>query len=379
MFAQTYKNILPMGIRKRNGNISYEKLFLESFQWNSKLKIMKSKIILMMLFGLTINMAYSQNKKKQIEILNNRVDSLNSILVLERNTYIQKEIESVNQLSTLQKQLESLNTSLTKSKEELSKKEIELKNSNQELMNKLMEIKVLESQVNELNGKLEQFSLNSKIEIIDAPSFSISNSEIIKITDSKMIDPCPIDEMMLHEDGICVKNVTKITYFRKGNAIRFFACVGYAFLGRRTSIGHSGFVLAEYKNSKWIFIDFLQVQYDKNDAESLEIQNQYILGINSFAYEGTYDFHIGGGDHSSGTYIVGFIDDKISLLLEELSGENNGLGGGGYDKPLIAWYYNYKPLPSNNQVFNLERKFYNLDKPVKKKILKYNPKSMKFE
>lgn len=339
---------------------------------------MKSKIILMMLFGLTINMAYSQNKKKQIEILNNRVDSLNSILVLERNTNIQKEIESVNQLSTLQKQLESLNTSLTKSKEELSKKEIELKNSNQELMNKLMEIKVLESQVNELNGKLEQLSLNSKIEIIDAPSFSISNSEIIKITDSKMIDPCPIDEM-LHEDGICVKNVTKITYFRKGNAIRFFACVGYAFLGSRISIGHSGFVLAEYKNSKWIFIDFLQVQYDKNDAESLEIQNQYILGINSFAYEGTYDFNIGGGDHSNSTYIVGFIDDKISLLLEEFSGENNGLGGGGYDKPLIAWHYNYKPIPSNNEVFAIEREYYNQDKPVKKKILKYNPKSMKFE
>lgn len=336
-----------------------------------KLKNMKSKIILSFYACFILSMAYSQNKKEQIEILNNRVDSLNGILISDRNTNNQKEIEYKELMTTLQIQVED-------SKKELLKKSTEIKVLENDEMEKENLISELTKQVDELKMKLEQLSLNSKIEIIDAPSFSISNPYLIEITDSKMINPCPIDEMLL-EDGICVKNVTKITYFRKGNAIRFFACVGYAFLGSRISIGHSGFVLAEYKNSKWIFIDFLQVQYDKNDAESLEIQNQYILGINSFAYEGTYDFNNGGGDHSSGTYIVGFIDDKISLLLEEFSGENNGLGGGGYDKPLIAWHYNYKPLPSNNQVFNLERKYYNLDKPVKTKILKYNPKSMKFE
>jgi hypothetical protein len=38
MFAQTYKNILPTGIRRRNGMIGKEKLFLETFQQNLKLK-----------------------------------------------------------------------------------------------------------------------------------------------------------------------------------------------------------------------------------------------------------------------------------------------------------------------------------------------------
>lgn len=328
-----------------------------------------------MLFGLTINMAYSQNKKKQIEILNNRVDSLNSILVLERNTNIQKEIESVNQLSTLQKQLESLNTTLTKSKEELSIKEIELNNSNQELMNKLMEIKVLKSQVNELKMKLEQQSLNSKIEIIDAPNFSIPNPYLIEITDSKMINPCPEMEYVIGSE-ICKKEVTRITYLKKGNVTRLFACVGYSYDGCHYCPGQNGFVLAEYKNSNWTIIDFLQCQdYDGGWGNSFEIRDQFLLGKNSFAYNCS-SCNGGFGYNGCEGFIVGFIDDKISVLLQGISEENNHASG---EEPIIAWQYNYKPISSDNQVFNLERKYYNLDKPVETKILKYNSQSMKFE
>lgn len=217
--------------------------------------------------------------------------------------------------------------------------------------------------------------IDLKIEIIDAPSFSISNSYLIEITDSKMINPCPIGTS-LHEDGICVKNVTKITYFRKGNAIRFFACVGYSYDGCHYCPGQNGFVLAEYKNSNWTIIDFLQCQdYDGGWGNSFEIGDQFLLGKNAFAYNCSSCNGAQGNDWCDG-FIVGFIDDKISVLLQGTSGENNQASG---EEPVIVWHYDYKPISSDNQLFELERKYYEFYKLVGTKILKYNSQSMEFE
>lgn len=104
---------------------------------------------------------YSQSKKEQIEVLANRVDSLNRVLNLTRITNNQKELAYKEQISTLQKQFEDLNNSLTKAKEELLKKEVEINTSNQELKNKLLEITVLKNQI---NGKETQIA-NLKLEL----------------------------------------------------------------------------------------------------------------------------------------------------------------------------------------------------------------------
>jgi hypothetical protein len=135
---------------------------------------------------------FSQSKKEQIEILTNRVDSLNNVLKTDRNLNNQKELEYKEQISSLQKQLENLNGTLIKTKEELAKKDVELKKSNQELLNKSMEINVLENQINEkeeqiatlnsqvkeLKVKLESLSLHSKT---DAQFNSTSHSKVFSI------------------------------------------------------------------------------------------------------------------------------------------------------------------------------------------------------
>ena len=224
--------------------------------------------------------------------------------------------------------------------------------------------------------KLEQFSVNSKIEIIAAPSFSISNSEIIEITDSRMIDPCPSTNV-LGEEGpeICKKQVTKVTYFKLGNEIRFFACVGYSFDGAHFEPGQDGFVLAEYLNSKWTVIDFLQVQHDGCWGNSLEIENQFILGQNSFGY---YFISCGTAQGFTGctSYIVGFVNDKIAVSLNEISSEDNL---GESVKPIINWKYQYKPIPSENQCYSIERKYFKLEKFIESKILNFNSGLMKYE
>ena len=132
--------------------------------------------------------SFSQSKKEQIEILTNRVDSLNTVLKTERNSNHQKEIEYKEQISTLQKQLEDLNNSLTKTKEDLVKKEVEINTSNQELKNKLFEITVLKNQINEkeklvinLGNQIDELKIkldNSKSPNNSGESNTTLNSDI---------------------------------------------------------------------------------------------------------------------------------------------------------------------------------------------------------
>lgn len=339
----------------------------------------------------------SQSKKEQIEILNNRVDSLNRVLGSERNTNNQKEVDHKEQISSLQIQLENLNSAILKTKKELANKDVELNKINQESQNKSMEIIVLENQIKEkeeqianlkiqvevLKVKQEQVSFDSKIEIINPPSFSISNSEIIEMTDGKMIDPCP-EVNVLGEEGpeICKKQVTKVTYFKLGSVIRFFACVGYSFQGPRWDSGQDGFILAEYNNSNWTIIDFFQIP--KRECcwgNSLEIEDQNILGTNSFGYYSLVCTTVNAYEFCN-SYIIGFVNDKISVLLEELSREYKILEEyerGSNKEDIINWKYNYKIIPTDNDEYSIERKHLKFDKIFETKILNYNPQEMKFE
>ncbi len=269
------------------------------------------KVILSICLVFIGSVSYSQNKKAQIEILNNRVDSLNSILTSDRNTNKQKETEYKEQKSTLKIQYED-------AKQELLKKSMEIKVLENNELEKEKLIHDLTKQVDELKMKLEQLSLNSKIEIIDPPSFSISNPYLIEITDSKMINACP-ETNVLGEEGpeICKKEVTKITYFKKGDVTRFFACVGYSYNGAHFDPVQNGFVLAEYINSKWTIIDFLQFEgSDEGWGNSLKINDQFLLGGNLFAYDCS-SCYVAAGEMSCVDLIIGFVNDKISDLLNK--------------------------------------------------------------
>jgi hypothetical protein len=113
---------------------------------------MKKILILTLIF--TCFTSFSQSKKEQIEILTNRVDSLNRVLDKERNTNNQKEVDYKEQISSFQKQLENLNSAILKTKKELANKDVELNKINQESQNKSMEIIDLENRLNERDKQI---------------------------------------------------------------------------------------------------------------------------------------------------------------------------------------------------------------------------------
>ena len=137
----------------------------------------------------------AQSKKEQIEILTNRVDSLDIVLKTDRNSNNQKELVYKEQISSLQKQLENLNGTLTKTKEELAKEDVELKTSEQDLLNKSMEIKVLGNQIKEKEKLIA--NLRSKLDYQITPKFKVDklidefgdiNWQVSLISNGKLID-----------------------------------------------------------------------------------------------------------------------------------------------------------------------------------------------
>jgi hypothetical protein len=328
-----------------------------------------------------INLTFSQSKKEHIEILNKKIDSLNRVISNERNL----NSENVNSLNlnilNLENQISNLETEKSTLNDNIVKLKKELKIKTDEIQSKSLEIKSLEDEVNEKTDTIELYNsviknLNAKIELITPPSFLISDFELISLADFRMINPCP-KENVLGETGpnICKKNVSSIQYFKKGNTTRFFANIGYSFTGAHFDSGQDGFILAEYQNSKWTVIDFMQFQQDGCWGNSLDIQDKFLLGDNTF---GCYSESCAGAQGFTGcvSYIIGFSGNKISIFLEESSSENNLSSG---ENPVINWKYYYKPQISNNKYYSIERQLFQSNKFDSTETLKFNSELLRFE
>ena len=122
----------------------------------------KGKIILFVLFGLSLNSAYSQNKKEQIEAMNFSIDSLktivnaNNIVLNERNIDISNyKIEIVK----LNSNISQLNSEISNAKDLLSNKDLELQS-------RLKELNLLKRNLQQMRDSLANAQSNQKLEIL---------------------------------------------------------------------------------------------------------------------------------------------------------------------------------------------------------------------
>ena len=71
------------------------------------------KLYLIIFLSNCIFSFYAQSKKQKIEILNNRVDSLNQVLILERSKNNQRLSDINAKISSLEKKITTLNSNLS--------------------------------------------------------------------------------------------------------------------------------------------------------------------------------------------------------------------------------------------------------------------------
>ena len=332
------------------------------------------KKLLIFLTVLFTNLSLAQSKKEQIAELQSRIDSLNTVLISERNANNQRIQELLTNISGLEGKIASLNKELTELKKELSTSKV----TAQQLQNRMNELtNRLKSKSDSLEIlRMEADERNLKIELITAPSFALSKSDIIKLVDSKMVEACP-EQNILGETGpnICKKELTRFQYFKKGSVTRLFANIGYSYDGAHFDSGQDGFILAEYANSKWTIIDFLQFQHEGCWGNSLDFEEQFLLGENALGFYAE-TCGTGQGFTVCNAYIIGVVDKKIAVFLNEKSGENNLASG---EKTIVNWEYKYSTVRSNNQVYSLQRELYKMDRLVSKSILTFKPELMKYE
>jgi TolA-binding protein len=89
---------------------------------------MKKTILFFLLLNTSISIA--QSKKEQIEMFKLRIDSLNSVIYVERNSSSNSIINLNSKISVLEIKIDSLSLMLKNNKDSLYKKELEFNNLN---------------------------------------------------------------------------------------------------------------------------------------------------------------------------------------------------------------------------------------------------------
>jgi hypothetical protein len=316
------------------------------------------------LFSLHCFLLFPQSRKKQIQNLNRRLDSLQNVLLQERQDYKMQNL-------LIKYRIDSLKLSLSNYKEELSLFQSDINNNKNEITS-------LKKLLQQKDDSLKFFRISSdSILLIDKPVFALNDETIISIVENRMKEGCPTEDVYGNTGpNICRKEVVNIEYFELEKNIYLFASVGFSFEGGHCASGSNGFILMRYLNGQWTLIDFLELNVNACSwGKSLSNGTRIILGKKSVAFQ----FYSGGilqGNIYSATHIIGTNKEKIHIFLDEASGADEYKND---ETKTVSWSYQYSIIPTNSEWKNIKREKFEFDKPVGTNFLKYNKESGKFE
>lgn len=132
------------------------------------------KQVLLLAFLLALKISLSQSKKEQIEILTNRVDSLNQVVIYQSKVIKNKnaQISGLNtKITSLESNISELNDHVSKLSSELQTFKTESKAKQQELNSKYAEISDLKIQIKSKSDSLNL--LSSELENLKPASKSL--------------------------------------------------------------------------------------------------------------------------------------------------------------------------------------------------------------
>ena len=141
------------------------------------------KLICLFSLCFSFNFVFAQNKKEQIEILTNRVDSLNLVLGSVRSLNILKLNELNSAITRLETQLSSFTTNISKLNTELQDIKKENEKNQKELEFKQQEINKLQSHLKFKTDSLvslKSLKLNNSNSLVSQPKVYL-NYKISKI------------------------------------------------------------------------------------------------------------------------------------------------------------------------------------------------------
>jgi len=172
-------------------------------------------LLLLLAFIIMDGVSFSQSKKEQIEILTNRVDSLNSVLNAEKNTSIEKS----NKIS-------ALNTNVTKLTSELQTSKAESTSKQQEIGNLKSQLKIKTDSLALVKAELKKYNnANQIVNIPDAnfKAYLVSNTAINTNGDNEI----QVSEASVFNDTIDCRsmNISNLKGIEAFTALTYLDCV----------------------------------------------------------------------------------------------------------------------------------------------------------
>lgn len=190
---------------------------------------MKKTILFFLLLNTSISMA--QSKKEQIETLKLRLDSLNSVIYVERNSSNHNITNLNSKISVLEIKIDSLSFILKNNKDNLQKKELELNNLNVKYGKINKDLALLETRLDSFK-KVQP----KNIEEINNPNQMITVDKYKSINDFGFEKNANVSKSKLNTKSILNVNSNSFTKQYKTRVTELYKNAEVNFSGKYTVI-----------------------------------------------------------------------------------------------------------------------------------------------
>ena len=317
-----------------------------------------------------------QSKKKQILFLNQKVDSLQTLLNVERAKSEEKLTNAQVQSFNLQEKITSLENQIAETKKLLNESETALSSKNQinkdqqDIINKLKE----ELQVKE--DSLDLLRSHQDIQLLPDNFFAISDDELIKLFNIKDKD---LGTEFISEYEPDLKPEYSIQgkqFFELNSKYYLLAAMGVSNPNSHHSARGTCFIqIFEKISHEWVpankFFDGEEPTVGWGAPPSVGTFQKCGKQRICFNISGDY---MSNGDYISENIIVSFDKNFNFQILHRYTDENDGGNGGDIDT-----IYKIDFKPNQSEYYDLEEREYSHDKLKNTRLLRFNPSTNKYE
>jgi hypothetical protein len=322
-----------------------------------------------------------QSKKKQILFLNQKVDSLQALLNVERSKSEENLTNARVLAFNLQEKINSLESQVSETKKLLKEIETALSNKNQinkeqqDIINKLKEeLQVKEDSLNLLRS-------HQDIQLLPDNFFAISDVELIKLFNIKDKD---LGTEFISEYEPDLKPEYSIQgkqFFELARKYYLLAVMGVSNPNSYHSSRGTCFVQNFIKTNKgWVPCGktFEESDIPTGWGKPPTLENFQRCGAQKICVS------ISGGFLNMGYYfgqtdIIGLDKNFNFKILHSYTDENDGGNTGSDDRKNIDTSFEIDFKPSKSEYYDLEEREYNHDKLKNTRLLRFNPSTNKYE
>jgi|GEM_PF-6330116 len=324
-------------------------------------------LLAILVLSISGNTAFSQSKKKQIEHLKFKLDSINQVLTSERNTNSIRDIELNKTIQKLEVKNSSIEQRLKQSESEINKKNEILKDENRKILNLTQEISSLQDSLNRTHSK-------NALQLIGDFELKLSDNEILQILESKNKEFKL--KLIEGEKNIEIQGRQAFNLNGEKQCIVVLGIRGED--GSHGGMGTNALVNFTLKKNQWQIKSYEISSLNTQWGDYAELEGICSVGKENIAIV-LSGYESGQGSAISERKIFLLYKEKFTEAHEGLNFENNSGEVGEFDPSYYNHEYEISFKDTGKDFFDLIETFKSRGKYVSEKIYHFNDQTMKYE